>query len=328
MNIREANEHDLPAIVELLKISLGESLMPKSAQYWQWKHIDNPFGRSPVLLAFDNDLLIGIRAFMPWQWRSGDTVYNSVRAVDTATHPDYQGKGIFKKLTLQLLEHCKGKPYEFVFNTPNEKSKPGYLKMGWKEAGKVPVRFDGIRPFRMLGNFVAPSKEKMPTPDNSSVKNFISHAGVEELLLKERLRHSGKNITNHSVRSLAWRYLDVPVMAYGADGVMEGHTLHALFFYRLKASRFGTELRITDLFLNTQDHLPAVRKLIRKKARQYNAAYVTISGAATPAGTSRLSVLPALKGPAVTIRSINGFPLTGLEHFNRWDPSLGDLELF
>jgi N-acetylglutamate synthase-like GNAT family acetyltransferase len=50
MEIRPAHENDIPAIVELLKLSLGESLMPKSEAFWRWKHIDNPFGKSPVIL--------------------------------------------------------------------------------------------------------------------------------------------------------------------------------------------------------------------------------------------------------------------------------------
>ncbi len=28
---------------------------------------------------------------------------------------------------------------DVVFNTPNDQSRPGYLKMGWSEVGRVPV---------------------------------------------------------------------------------------------------------------------------------------------------------------------------------------------
>src|SRR5688572_23337100 len=106
MDIREATDSDIPEIIALLKISLGESLMPKSERYWRWKHIENPFGRSPVILCWDEGKLVGVRAFMRWEWISEGQLYRAVRAVDTATHPDYQGKGIFKKLTLSLVESC------------------------------------------------------------------------------------------------------------------------------------------------------------------------------------------------------------------------------
>jgi N-acetylglutamate synthase-like GNAT family acetyltransferase len=62
MQIRAANDSDIPAIIDLLKISLGETLLPKSENYWRWKHIENPFGPSPVLLAVEDNNLIGVRA--------------------------------------------------------------------------------------------------------------------------------------------------------------------------------------------------------------------------------------------------------------------------
>ncbi len=63
-----------------------------------------------------------------------------MRAVDTATDPDFQGAGIFRRLTLHALDALPALGVEFVFNTPNDKSLPGYLKIGWKVIGRAPVR--------------------------------------------------------------------------------------------------------------------------------------------------------------------------------------------
>jgi hypothetical protein len=38
-------------MIGLLKKSLGEGLIPKSEALWNWKHEQNPFGASFVLLA-------------------------------------------------------------------------------------------------------------------------------------------------------------------------------------------------------------------------------------------------------------------------------------
>ena len=103
MIIRPATYDDTPAIIELLKKSLGESMIPKSAALWSWKHEQNPFGPSFVLLAEENNELIGVRAFMQWQWVWNDKIYRAIRAVDTATHPKHQGRGIFKKLRYRSL---------------------------------------------------------------------------------------------------------------------------------------------------------------------------------------------------------------------------------
>src|SRR5688572_13398222 len=104
MTIRPAEATDIPEIISLLKLSLGESFLPKSEAYWHWKHVNNPFGKSPVLLAEESNAIIGVRAFMRWQWNDGKRTIEAVRAVDTATHPDFQGKGIFTKLTMSLLK--------------------------------------------------------------------------------------------------------------------------------------------------------------------------------------------------------------------------------
>ena len=120
MNIRAGIPEDTNSIIELLKKSLGESTIPKSEALWNWKHIKNPFGKSYILLAEENSELIGVRAFMQWKWLWKGKIYKTVRAVDTATHPEHQGKGVFKKLTLQQAEICKKDGVDFIFNTPNK----------------------------------------------------------------------------------------------------------------------------------------------------------------------------------------------------------------
>jgi predicted N-acetyltransferase YhbS len=97
MKIREATEEDIPDILEVLKASLGETSSKKTEDVWKYKHIDNPFGKSMVLVAIEENKIIGVRAFMRWKWQKGDCVFSAFRAVDTATHPKHQGKGIFKK---------------------------------------------------------------------------------------------------------------------------------------------------------------------------------------------------------------------------------------
>ena len=69
MTIRLAKIEDTNAIVQLLKESLGEKLLKKSTSIWNFKHHQNPFGESLVLLAEENNQIIGVRAFMKWQWQ-------------------------------------------------------------------------------------------------------------------------------------------------------------------------------------------------------------------------------------------------------------------
>lgn len=327
MDIREATEADIPAIVELLKLSLGESLMPKSERYWRWKHIENPFGKSPVLLCWDNDCLIGVRAFMRWQWKQGETTYSALRAVDTATHINYQGKGIFKKLTLALVEYCKEREDHFVFNTPNEQSKPGYLKMGWEEAGKLPISITILRPFRLIKNiFIQASSSDIK---NDSIGHYLSHRGLEALL-SSHLSKNGSITTKVSKDYLKWRYLDVPVANYIAIGEEIGDELTGLIFGRIKKTRFGNELRITDMFATSRYSGNSILSKVKTFQHSWNIDYCTCIGI-TRSNSNNLfskSTLRAPIGPVVTVRPLSLQNLNSLKNFNQWSPSLGDLELF
>jgi GNAT superfamily N-acetyltransferase len=328
MEIRPATEADVPSIVSLLKSSLGESLMPKSERYWQWKHQENPFGESPVLLALEGGELVGVRAFMQWRWTLNNTGYKAVRAVDTATHPDHQGKGIFKKLTLGLVEECRSKGFNFVFNTPNSQSKPGYLKMGWKEAGKFPIAIEIKRPFGLLAHLAKLQVAALPPPDQTVVK-CVEHSGLEGLLSAHASVNQNKIITDHDVASLRWRYQTVPVVSYHACTISRGNDVHGAAFFRFKATKIGLEMRVADLFLSSAAFGGEMRELLQAEAVKHKAAYLSIASLHDSFKLGGLLSLKKLEiGPIVTIRDIQSSPEQSLVDFYRWNASMGDLELF
>jgi GNAT superfamily N-acetyltransferase len=328
MEIRTARYADIPAIVSLLKESLGESLMPKSEAYWSWKHLHNPFGESPVLLAFENDTLIGVRAFMPWRWKNNDRIFKTVRAVDTATHPLHQGKGVFKKLTLGLVDQCKSEGVDFVFNTPNSQSKPGYLKMGWKEAGKLPIRFYWQRPIGSVIAFAQRRQFGLPPVDNT-VFEILRHPAMNDLVKATTSFNHRNLVTDHSIESLRWRYQQVPVVNYHACAITTGNDLQAVAFYRFKASRIGLELRVADQFSSHAKHSRLLAQVLISKAEEAQAHYLTSSGCDYNFKFSGLLATAQIKaGPCVTVRALNGNPSDKLLRFSAWSPSIGDLELF
>jgi N-acetylglutamate synthase-like GNAT family acetyltransferase len=324
MEIREATEADIPSIITLLKQSLGESLMPKSEGYWQWKHIANPFGVSPVLLCFEKEVLIGVRAFMQWKWTNGERVYRALRAVDTATHPDQQGKGIFKKLTLSLLDICKEKGYDFVFNTPNEQSKPGYLKMGWIEAGKLPIRANIDRPMNMMLNLVM--GPKLVETEESSIKYYLNHPMLDDLLASS-YREATKMVTLSSSHYLRWRYIDVPVARYVAVGEENDNKLNGLIIGRIKNMRWGRELRITDYFWRQDIDLKKLVQKLKGALVDWKIDYITSTGTNIQSA-KLLNGINLPFGPTVTLRKLNLTRLDDFSRFSNWSPTIGDLELF
>ncbi len=153
--IREATAEDRPAIIELCRAALGWGDDPRFEQLFSWKHDENAFGPSYMWVATDGDRIVGLRAFMRWEFARRGEMLRAVRAVDTATHPDYQGKGLFTAMTMHGLDEIRDDGIDFVFNTPNDKSRPGYVKMGWREVGKLPVAIRVAGP-RGAGAWPAP----------------------------------------------------------------------------------------------------------------------------------------------------------------------------
>jgi GNAT superfamily N-acetyltransferase len=327
MEFRTAEDRDIPAIVALLKQSLGESLMPKSERYWRWKHVENPFGASPVLLCWENGELIGVRAFMRWEWTDRTHRYRAVRAVDTATHPAHQGKGIFKKLTLALVDACTQEGDHFVFNTPNEQSKPGYLKMGWTTAGRLPVKISVERPFHMLKNLLVPANGTSEE-ENTSLAHYLDHPSLD-VLLREHLAQIDKLSTLMSSTYLRWRYQAVPVARYVAAGAEENGALTGLIIGRIKPSRLGRELRVTDCFLKKESDGKTLLGRLKESQKKWNVDYITVSGTPSAAAEKLFPFrIKTTKGPIVTTRTLTLKDLGALTNFNQWSPALGDLELF
>jgi N-acetylglutamate synthase-like GNAT family acetyltransferase len=328
MTIRPATEADISQIVALLKTGLGESLVPKSESYWRWKHIDNPFGPSPVLLAFDGEKLVGVRAFMRWEWKAGEKSVRAVRAVDTVTHPDYQGKGIFKKLTMSLLEACKEEGVDIVFNTPNDKSKPGYLKMGWVEAGKLPVNARIRKPVSIVLSLVRSGKRESADKQDTDINDLFNHPGLPALIAETKAFHPDVLTTSLSPEYLRWRYVDVPVGKYYAVSP-DRQALNGLVIFRTKMTKAGREMRITDVFMNSTASASELNRLIKTHAQLHDADYITLSNfGVCNILKGGLSLANLRLGPSVTVRSISQTDLSSFLNFRQWHPSLGDLELF
>src|SRR6478736_1311829 len=124
IELRPYEDRDEPAVLSLLQASLGGGPAgSRPGEFFRWKHLRSPFGPSYMLVAEADGRLVGLRAFMRWRFVAGDVTLHAMRAVDTATHPEFQGRGIFSALTRRALDDLRGQA-DLIFNTPNEKSLP------------------------------------------------------------------------------------------------------------------------------------------------------------------------------------------------------------
>jgi hypothetical protein len=97
--------------------------MGYSFEVFKWKYLSKETKNSHLLrLSIDNSI-VGYRGL----WNINSVNPDSYQCIDTCIHKDFTGIGLFQKSN----EYIKNN-YVSVYNLPNEKSLPGYLKSGWK----------------------------------------------------------------------------------------------------------------------------------------------------------------------------------------------------
>lgn len=338
LRIREAGEGDTEQILDLLRASLGEGAIPRAREYWEWKHRSNPFGTSPALVAEAEGRVVGLRVFMRWTWERDGRRIPAVRAVDTATHPDWQGRGIFTRLTLSLVERLTEDGVAFVFNTPNRFSRPGYLKMGWSSVGRMTMWVHPRRPLRALVRLAKPTAEEgdtIPAESSPSKKSGRSVAALLEEpelddLLDSRVAGDSRLSTPRTTTYLRWRYLEIPGFDYEAAWSLNDDAA-AVVVYRHRRRGSLLELRFCEVLVGPgSKSRRCAARLIRSVVRESDADYAV---AMVPAGTlARRAIassgfLPAPRlGPILTVRPLSD--TTRRLDASAWSLSIGDLELF
>lgn len=332
--VRPGTDEDVPRVLELMKAALGEDRVPRTERFWSWKHRENPFGPSPLLLAFSGERLIGLRAFMRWRWscKRGDA--RAVRAVDTATHPDFQGRGIFKRLTLGLVESMRDEGVNFVFNTPNGSSRPGYLKMGWVSVGRVSLWVLPVRPTAALDLLSKRTRvDDRPSEtdaDSSDVLRAALETAENHGLVASAPERRGYR-TRHDARFLRWRYAECPLRRYACTS---SDPQRALVIHRTLRRNGLRELAICELmFERTSSGAAAARESIALAIERARPDYVIAAlrpDVAEAAVLMRRGFVPAPRiGPILTVRELAGWNgLPDPRRARNWHASLGDLELF
>lgn len=335
--VRPATGSDTARILELLKLSLGEGSIPRDEAYWSWKHERNPFGASPALVAESDGQLVGLRVFMRWTWQRAGGEVRAVRAVDTATHPDFQGRGIFTRLTLDLVDRMKAEGVRFVFNTPNRFSRPGYLKMGWSSVGRTSLMIRPHKPLKLIRALATKNaREETGTTHETRVDGFSLEEQLERPELERVLglrRRDSRLSTRISEAYLKWRYREIPEFTYHCAGSWEEGE-EALIVFRLRSRNGLRELRVCEILTgagrrSTPQAASLIRRAIRAARPDYTAA-MAARGTPERRALMRAGFLPAPRiGPILTVR-----PLAGAEEAadltagSSWRTSIGDLELF
>ncbi len=340
--IRPAAAADLSSILAIMRSSLGWPSDARAEQLWRWKHEDNPFGPSPVWVGVVDGQVVAVRAFLRWELASTSGAFiRAVRAVDTATHPAYQGRGWFRRLTLHGLDALADEGVEVVFNTPNDASRPGYVSMGWTEQDRLtawvrvrrPTAVPRIWRSRVPADLwpMARSENPRRTIGRPAPLVFNDEAALAVALSRaaeSSCATAGGGATGVGVNGVRVSTNRVPAFyrwRYGLDALGyqvvcdEGGMAEGFVVVRPRRRGAVSELAVLDVVAT-----PERSSRLLRRALQLGHCDHAVSLGHRPGGTWLRA--PGL-GPRLVTRSVAGGPNPSPAMAATWDLCLGDVEL-
>ena len=318
LEVRGALPDEEPAVLDLMRAALGWREEDPNEQFFAWKHHHNAFGPSPAWVALHDGAVVGYRTFLRWQFLDDrDRVVRAVRAVDTATDPAYQGQGIFRTLSLRGVAELTLAGDALVFNTPNDQSRPGYLKMGWNLSRRLPV---GVLPagprsgVRMLTSRVPAQLWSEATSAGLDAGEALADEAVATALLEHAPRQGFR--THRTPEYLAWRTSFAP-LRYRLLLASQHDPSQGGIIFRLRRRGDAVEAAVIEqLVPDRRTGVSLVRRMLRESGADYAIGLRTGPSAG-------LLPLPG-QGPLLTTRPLAGSPPSAGD----WALTLGDVELF
>ncbi|WAC63034.1 GNAT family N-acetyltransferase [Pseudoxanthomonas sp. SL93] len=142
----------------------ASSLTP---DYLSWLYADNPAGDVVGFDAWDGDNLAAHYVCVPANATVNGRLSRVLLSLNTATHPDYQGKGLFTKLAEATYQRGAGDGFDGVYGVANANSTPGFVrKLGFELVSPLDARIGLGSITRADARTATPSFERVWDPES------------------------------------------------------------------------------------------------------------------------------------------------------------------
>ncbi|WP_428427369.1 GNAT family N-acetyltransferase [Pararhizobium sp.] len=92
---------------------------PMSIEFWRWRFLDHPMADPMIMLAFDDEILVGHYAASQAPLNIGGAVHPAGLSVGTMTHPEWRGQKLFERTAEALYETLPSRGKKAVYGFPN-----------------------------------------------------------------------------------------------------------------------------------------------------------------------------------------------------------------
>jgi GNAT superfamily N-acetyltransferase len=133
--IDEAGE--VGKIVALFRDTVPDSPSTSEA-YIRWLYFENPAGPIIGFNAWDGGNLAAHYVVMPTEAECAGRRVKAALSLNTATHPNYQRRGLFVRLAEATYDECRRRGLHHIIGVANANSTPGFLsKLRFQEVGRL-----------------------------------------------------------------------------------------------------------------------------------------------------------------------------------------------
>ncbi len=210
LQIRAAGPDDL-SLIRTLYLAVRGNNRPEGFDRWRW--FGAPDGECPIAIAMDGDTMAGFYTLWPVRLGIGDAVVPGGQSMDTMTHPDYQGRGIFTTLAKACYEMAEARGFEVLYGFPNALSYPGFVRrLGWDHTGDIRHWVRPIRPSRhvrvpgLMGPLADFGAMLLPRGGARGFDITIGRPNAEELAMLRNGASTGLCRIARNPEWLDWRY--------------------------------------------------------------------------------------------------------------------------
>jgi GNAT superfamily N-acetyltransferase len=135
--IRHYQPEDETSLLDVLRLSFSVWKNEKDPRrHWEWKYLETP-QTTDVIVAIHNSKVVGVSHNLRLNLKLGSRIVLTHFGADSATHPDYRGRGIFGRIVgyLETIRHSDKIGLEYAFS-----GNPAVRKE-WGKRGRVSFPF-------------------------------------------------------------------------------------------------------------------------------------------------------------------------------------------
>lgn len=133
MAIRAYRASDWSSVVGVLEATYGRT-GAREDLYERW-NLRCPVALSRAQVAESGERIVGVQPLLTYDWRVRGTPLQGGVLTGVAVHPDFRRRGVFRALVDACIREAWGAGADFVITMPNDRSYPGFVRMGWVDLG-------------------------------------------------------------------------------------------------------------------------------------------------------------------------------------------------